>query len=312
MSVFSDFPSFRSVHEGCVATIGKYDGMHVGHQHVLKTLCHTADIRGLPAVVIVSEPHPEEFFSSTNAAPRLMPFQEKVDFLLSFGINAVFRMTFDNALCNQAPTAFIQEYLIEGLGVKAIIVGDDFRFGKNRKGDFQLLQKAGRELGFEVIREIPFKYENHRVSSTLVRNYLEQGDCEKVRSLLGRYYSVSGRVETGKKLGRELGTPTANIDLEGRRLPLHGIFSVLVEFEGKTLQGIASVGFNPTVENSEVAKLEVYIFDFDKDIYGERLVVSFIEKLRDELKFPDLESLKQQMVVDIEQARQSLQSLPMA
>ena len=312
MKVFSDFPSFRSVHEGCVATIGKYDGMHIGHQHVLNTLCRTADARGLPAVVIVSEPHPEEFFSSANAAPRLTPFQEKVDFLLSYGVSAVFRMTFDNALCNQAPKAFIQEFLLEGLGVKALIVGDDFRFGKNRKGDFRLLQEKGMELGFEVLREIPFKYAGHRVSSTLVRNCLEQGDCEQVHSLLGRYYSVSGRVETGKKLGRELGIPTANIDLEGRRLPLHGIFSVLVEFEGKTLQGIASIGFNPTVENSDVAKLEVNIFDFDKNIYDERLVLSFIRKIRDEIKFPDLESMKHQMALDIEQARQSLQGLQTA
>ncbi|MFT5321556.1 MAG: riboflavin kinase/FMN adenylyltransferase [Pseudohongiellaceae bacterium] len=309
MSVYSDFPSFQAVHEGCVATIGKYDGLHSGHQHVLATLCRTAKDKGLPAVVILSEPHPEEFFSGGKAAPRLTQFQDKVDYLLAYGVDAVYMMTFDKALCELSAKDFILQYLVEGLRVSALIVGDDFRFGKNRKGDFRMLKEKGSEYGFEVIREIPFKQEGHRVSSTLVKSFLEQGECEKVRSLLGRYYSIAGLVEEGKKLGRELGTPTANIALSVNSLPLQGIFSVLVEHKGQSLPGVASVGFNPTVENSETPKLEVHIFDFDEDIYGEHLVVSFINKLRDEIAFPDLDALKTQMNIDIEQARKTLQSL---
>lgn len=309
MSVYSDFQAFQSVHEDCVATIGKYDGLHTGHQHVLDTLCRMAKSKGLPSVVILSEPHPEEFFSGGKAAPRLTQFQDKVDYLLDYGVDAVFMMRFDKSLCELSAENFIRQYLVEGLGVSALIVGDDFRFGKNRKGDFRLLKVQGEEHGFEVIREIPFKQDGHRVSSTLVRSHLEKGECEKVRSLLGRYYSIGGIVEEGKKLGRELGTPTANIALSVNTLPVHGIFSVLVEHKGEILKGVASVGFNPTVEERTTPKLEVHIFDFDENIYGEHLVVSFINKLRDEIAFPDLDALKQQMNIDIEQARATLQKL---
>ena len=309
MTVFTDFSAFQSTHKSCVATIGKYDGLHIGHQHMLNTLCRTAKSKGLPSVVILSEPHPEEFFSGGEAGPRLTQFHDKVDFLLGKGVDAIFKMTFDLALSNLDAEGFIRKYLVEGLVVKTLIVGDDFRFGKNRKGDFSLLKEKGSEYGIDVIREISLKHDGHRVSSTLVRNSLEKGDCEKVRSLLGRYYSISGNVEEGKKLGRELGTPTANIALSVNKLPMRGIFSVFVNLKGQTLQGVASVGFNPTVENCVNPKLEVHIFDFNQDIYGEHLQVSFVKKLRDEITFPDLETLKTQISQDIGQAKRSLKNL---
>lgn len=309
MSVYTSFPAFRAVYDGCVATIGKYDGLHIGHQHVLDSLCRTAGARGLPAVVILSEPHPEEFFAGEDAAPRLTQFDDKVEYLLDYGVDAVFRMTFDQALCELSADDFVSRYLVDGLGVKVLIVGDDFRFGKNRSGDFAMLVEKGIEFGFEVIREQPCEHGGQRVSSTLVRQYLQAGDCEKVRSLLGRYYGIGGRVVRGRQLGRELGIPTANIGLSFKKLPLQGIFSVLVDHRERQLKGVASLGFNPTVDDSLVPKLEVYIFDFDEDIYDEHLHVSFVQKLRDEQAFPDLDTLKQQMAADIEQARDSLSAM---
>lgn len=309
MGIYTDFDEFRRDHGSCVATIGKYDGLHLGHQHVLDTLIRKARSAGLPAVVILSEPHPEEYFSADAAGPRLTHFRDKVDFLLAYGVDAIFRMTFDRELCDLSPDAFIRRYLVDGLGVKGLIVGDDFRFGRNRAGDFSLLSEKGAEYGFDVLREEPCLVDGQRVSSTLVRQRLQDGDCEGVRPLLGRYYSISGLVVEGKKLGRELGTPTANIALEARKMPLQGIYSVLVKLGDRELQGVASAGFNPTVDTDGVPKLEVFLFDFDEDIYGERLVVSFVHKLRDETAFPDLEALKLQMAADIQQARSLLAGL---
>jgi len=308
MSVYTDFAAFRASHNGCVATIGKYDGLHIGHQHVLDTLNGIAKQQGLPAVVILSEPHPEEFFAGNKAAPRLTGFEDKVEFLLAHGVDAIFKMHFDQTLSNLSAEDFIQQYLVDGLGVHTLIVGDDFRFGHGRRGNFDLLVEKGRDNGFKVMREGSCELAGERVSSTLVRQYLQQGDCEKVRQLLGRYYSIGGNVVSGKQLGRELGTPTANIALDFDKLPLHGIFSVLVTHRDRQLQGVASIGFNPTIDDSRIPRLEVFLFDFDEDIYGEHLSVSFVKKLRDEYAFPDLDALKKQISVDIEQARDSLDS----
>ncbi|MDG2174570.1 MAG: bifunctional riboflavin kinase/FAD synthetase [Gammaproteobacteria bacterium] len=309
MSVYTEFEAYKAAHDRCVATIGKYDGLHLGHQHVLTTLCNTAKTMQLPSVVILSEPHPEEFFAGDSAPSRLTQFHDKVDFLLDFGVDTIFRMNFDATLSSLSAEEFIQVYLVDGLGVHTLIVGDDFRFGKNRSGDFNLLEEKGKQLGFEVLQEEPCVQDNQRISSTLVRDQLQTGDCEAVRSLLGRYYSIGGKVITGKKLGRELGTPTANIDLHVNKLPLQGIFSVLVKLGDRQLQGVASIGFNPTVNKDSIPRLEVYIFDFDEDIYGEHLVVSFVKKLRDEVEYPDLESLKNQIQLDIRQAKDTLAAL---
>ncbi len=312
MTVFTDFDSFQASHGACVATIGKYDGLHLGHQHVLDTLLVRADKEELPSVVILSEPHPEEFFAGDAAPARLTSFEEKVEFLTSYGVDAIFQMTFNRQLCNLEADDFITRYLVNGLKVRALIVGDDFRFGKNRRGDFSMLIEKGAVLGFDVIREAPCVRNStsgefeERISSTLVRKALLAGNCERAREMLGRFYSISGYVEEGRKLGREIGIPTANLSLGSRKLPLQGIFSVLVELNGRILQGVASVGFNPTVETGNTLKVEVYIFDFSEDIYGQHLHVSFVKKLRDEETFADLESLTEQMHRDIAEARLSL------
>ncbi len=199
MSIFREFSSFKAEYDACVATIGKYDGLHLGHQHVVESLRAIAKARNLPSVVILSEPHPEEYFAGDKAPPRLSRFQDKVDFLLSNGVDAIYKMTFDKALCELSALDFIQQFLVDGLHVSTLIVGDDFRFGHKRSGDFSLLQEKGLELGFEVLREEPCLVEGERVSSTLVRQALMQGDFEAVRNYLGRNYVITGKVEEGKK-----------------------------------------------------------------------------------------------------------------
>lgn len=303
MQVFEDLPSFKAQYQHCVATIGKYDGMHLGHQSILKRVLEEAESLSLPAVAILSEPQPEEFFAGDKAPARLNRFQDKVEFLEKFGFAAVYRLNFDLALSQLSANSFINDILVAGLGIKSLIVGDDFRFGQNRQGDFALLQSEGQKLGFTVKSESSCCLEDERVSSTLVRELLAQGRCEKVKSLLGRNYSMSGEVVLGKQLGRELGAPTANIDIDARSLPLQGVFAVEVSLGKRALAGVASIGYNPTIADNLKASLEVHIFDFNEDVYGECLTVSFVKKLRDETKFSNLEALKQQIIVDIEQAK---------
>ncbi len=303
MKIIEDLSVFKTHYQNCVATIGKYDGMHLGHQKILERVKQEADIQGLPSVVILSEPQPEEFFSGINAPVRLNHFRDKVEFLDNFGIDAVYRMNFDYELSQYSPERFIQEILVEGLAVKTLIIGDDFRFGKDREGDFSLLEQSAKAKHFTVFAEKPCLVNQNRASSTAVREYLSAGDCEKVTKLLGRNYSISGEVIKGQQLGRKLGTPTANIKLESEKVPLLGIYAVKVELNQEEYFGVASIGFNPTVNSEKVLNLEVFIFEFDENIYGSRLKVLFVEKIRDEKKYRNIEELKEQIHHDVNIAR---------
>ena len=306
MQVIEHLPSFKEQYQHCVATIGKYDGMHYGHQSILRQVIDESRALGLPSLVILSEPQPEEFFRGEEAPARLNHFEDKVAFLESFGIDLVYRMNFDYALSQLSAERFISEVLVSGLGVKSLLVGDDFHFGKARQGNFELLESAGESLGFVVSAQEPCCQSGERVSSTLVRTYLELGDCERVKQLLGSYYNISGTVVQGKQLGRELGVPTANIHLGTKPLPLQGVFAVAVVVGGKQLLGVANIGYKPTVDQGKVASLEVHIFDFEKDIYGEHMQVSFLKKIRNEMKFSGLDALKEQIKIDIVQAKNIL------
>lgn len=304
MQVFDDLASFKKQYQHCVATIGKYDGMHLGHQRILKRVLKEAHRLGLPSLVLLSEPQPEEFFAADKAPVRLNQFQDKVAFLEDFGVDIVYRMNFDYALSQVSARDFIDDILVAGLGVKSLMVGDDFRFGKGREGDFALLAAVGQESGFSVSSEETCCVEGDRISSTLVREELEKGNCEKVKSLLGRYYNIRGEVILGQQLGRQLGTPTANIRIEAHTLPLRGVFAVTASLGKKTMFGVANIGYKPTVAKNLEPSLEVHLFDFDRDIYGEILSVSFVKKIRDEKKFSDLDELKQQIVEDVAQVQQ--------
>ena len=309
MQVFADISAFRESFQHCVATIGKYDGLHLGHQQILKSLLASAESMGLPSVVILSEPQPEEFFSPENAPPRLNHFGDKVQLLDQLGIDAVYKLAFDKYTCQITAEDFVKQLLVDGLGIRKLVIGDDFRFGKGRSGDFSLLAKMGENLGFEVQEEQPCENGNERISSTLVRQYLQDGRCKEVYQLLNRYYSISGEVVEGKKLGRELGFPTANITLQQDKLPVQGIFAVQVAWHGKIFDAVASAGFNPAVDNSSIPLLEVYLLDFDENLYGQTITVTFLKKIREEKFFPSLDLLREKITQDVEQARQFFNQL---
>ncbi len=287
----------------CVATIGNFDGVHLGHQAVIGQLAEEGAELGLPTTLITFEPQPMEYFRPQQAPARLTRLREKLQVLRRFNIDRVLCLPFNHKLAQMHATDFIKRVLVEGLGVQYLVVGDDFRFGTDRGGDFALLQKAGKQYGFTVVNMHTFEIDDERVSSTRIRYALNRGDLAEAERLLGRRYRMSGRVVHGEKLGRQLGYPTANIDLHRKATPLQGIFVVEVfGLEGEPLPGVASLGSRPTVDGSKIL-LEVYLFDFDRDIYGKHLQVSFLHKLRDEEKFNGLEALARQIERDVIDAR---------
>jgi riboflavin kinase / FMN adenylyltransferase len=290
--------------QGCVATIGNFDGVHLGHQSVLTQLAMKGDTLGLPAVVITFEPQANEFFSPENAPARLSRFREKVEALRAYSIQQLCVLRFNQKLAQMTAEDFIQRLLVDGLNVRYLVVGDDFRFGKDRQGDFTLLQQAGQQFGFQVVNMHTFAVDQIRVSSTRIREALKVGDLMLAEKLLGRPYRMSGRVAHGDKRGRTMGFPTANIHLHRCKVPLSGVYAVqLFGIDGEPIKGVANVGVRPTVSGDKKALLEVHLFDFDRDIYGEHVQVHFLHKLRDEQKFSDLTMLIAQIKQDCSGAK---------
>ena len=288
---------------GCVSTIGNFDGVHLGHQAVLGQLAEKAAELCLPSVLITFEPQPMEYFVPDKVPARLTRFREKMLALQRYSVDRVCCLSFNEKLARLTAKDFIEQILVEKLGVKYLVVGDDFRFGRNRTGTFAMLVEAGKKHGFHVISMHTFEIDGGRVSSTRIRTALEFGDMASAEKLLGRRYRMSGRVAHGAKLGRELGFPTANVHLHRHASPLYGIFVVEVfGLDEEPLQGVASVGTRPTV-NETKALLEVFLLDFNQDIYGRHIQVSFLKKLRDEEKFDSLDALKKQIQMDVEQAQ---------
>lgn len=306
MELIRGLQNIRSVHGeksgGCVATIGNFDGVHLGHQAVLGQLAEKGAELGLPTVLITFEPQPMEYFAPDKVPARLTRFREKMLALQRYSVDRVCCLSFNSKLATLTAQDFIKQILVAKLGVKYLVVGDDFRFGQNRAGTFDMLVDAGKKYGFQVVSMHTFEIDSARVSSTRIRHALEQGDMANAEKLLGRSYRMSGRVAHGEKLGRELGFPTANIHLHRHASPIQGIFVVEVfGLDQEPLQGVASIGTRPTV-NETKALLEVFLLDFNQDIYGRHIQVSFLKKLRDEEKFDSLEELKQQIQMDVEQA----------
>ena len=290
-------------HRGCVATIGNFDGVHLGHQAVIGQLAEKAQALGLPTLVMLFEPQPEEFFRPGKAPPRLTRFREKWLALRRYSLDRVLCVRFNAPFANMEPETFVRRVLVQGLDVRYLVVGDDFRFGKNRRGDFAFLQKAGEQQGFHVVNMHTVTIDGHRVSSTRIRRALASGDLTTAEKLLGRPYRMSGRVAHGNKLGQRLGMPTANIHLHRKLTPISGVYVVEVfGLEEEPLAGVANVGTRPTVNETRTL-LEIHLFDFNERIYGRYLNVNFLHKLRDEEKFDSLEALKQQMHLDAKNAR---------
>lgn len=297
--------SIESPHAHRAVTIGAYDGIHRGHRAILDELEARASDCGVPAAVLSFEPMPREFFAPSNPPARLTRFREKFECLRALGVDELFCPRF-GAVRELSPDAFIGDLLVGTLGVRHVVVGEDFRFAARRAGDTDDLRRAGRTLGFGVTTVAPVYWSGRRVSSTDIRLALQAGDLETARGMLGRHYSMSGRVVRGLGLGRKLGFPTANVSLNRRQTPVDGIFAARVTgLPDGPLNGVASVGTRPTV-GGDKPLLEVHIFDFERDIYGEYITVQFVERLREERKYSDLDSMVAQMHKDVSAARAAL------
>lgn len=300
---------FRPLGTPHAVTIGNFDGLHLGHQAMLARLQDVARARGLPSCVLSFEPHPREFFAPKQAPARLSSLREKAEHLQRLGIDRLHVFRFDRAFSALTAEAFIERVLGTTLEARYVLVGDDFRYGAKRAGDFALLKQAGETLGFDAEFLPTVEVAGERSSSTAVRQALAAGELEHAARLLGRPYSISGRVVHGDKLGRDIGFPTANIQLKHNRPPLMGIFAVeLYGLNGAPLPGVASLGRRPTVKGADaVPVLEVHLFDFKAEIYGRRVRVDFLHKLRDEAKYPDLDTLVAQIRRDVDNARHFLE-----
>jgi len=286
-------------------TIGNFDGVHLGHQAMLAKLRAAAAVRGLPACVMTFEPHPREFFAPDQAPVRLTSLREKLELLAAHGVERAWVLRFNFSLAQVTAPDFIARILVRGLGARWLQVGDDFRFGARRAGDLAMLRAQSAQYGYEVEGMSTVEIDGGRVSSTAVRECLTAGDVEKAGQLLGRPYSISGRVVRGDQLGRKLGFPTANIQMKHNRPPLTGIFAVeLIRRDGRRWPAVASLGVRPTVKAQGAAPvLEVFILDFTGELYGEPVRVDFLHKFRDEAKYVDLDTLTQQIARDVADTR---------
>ncbi|MBR2512523.1 MAG: bifunctional riboflavin kinase/FAD synthetase [Halomonas sp.] len=320
MRVIRGLHNLTAAQRGCVATIGNFDGVHRGHQAILEQCREHAARLNVPLTVVVFEPQPREFFAGDQAPPRLTRLREKVRLLRDHGAEQVLCLPFNDTLRSLTGREFIDQVLIEGLGVKHLVVGDDFRFGCDRKGDFNLLETVGQIAGFGVEHTRTFKVDDDRVSSTRVRTLLASGNFDAVARLLGRPYSLHGRVVRDQQLGRTIGVPTANLPLMPQPLTLRGVFAVVAELaNGQRYPAVANVGFRPTV-GSERPTLEVHLLDYSGDLYGQRLTVYPCAKLRGEAKFDSFDALKTQIEHDQARARRyfaaadagCMNSLPLA
>jgi riboflavin kinase / FMN adenylyltransferase len=293
-------------HRGCVLTVGNYDGVHLGHQQMIGALkVRAAEFRSA-ATVLVFEPSSKEFIDPDGAPPRLTRWREKFLALKAQGVERLVTLRFDECMRAMTPRSFVDELIVERLGTRHMVVGDDFRYGSNACGTIDTLRAAGQVHGFGVEQMAPFVFDGVRVSSTAVRERLEYADFAGAARLLGRPYRMMGRVAPGLKLGRELGFPTANLRLMRRKSPVWGILAVWTHgIDSRPLPGVASLGTRPTVNGTEPL-LEVHVFDFAGDLYGRAIEVEFVAKLRDEVKFDSLDAMTVQMQIDAARAREVL------
>ena len=297
-------PPARAAHPSAL-TIGNFDGVHLGHRAMIQRITRVARERGLRSCVMTFEPHPREFFAPDKAPTRLTSLREKLELLCELGIDQVLVCRFDFDLARVSPEEFVERIVLGALGARYVLVGDDFRFGARRAGDFDLLAATGAQRGFEVERMPSVEVDGVRASSTQVRARLAAGDMDGAARLLGRPYSITGRVVQGDRLGRGLGFPTANVRMQHNRPPVMGIFAVEVAGLGaRLLPGAASLGLRPTVHHDAAPVLEVHLLDFDQAIYGRCVQVRFLKKLRDEEKYADLATLTAAIARDVENVRQ--------
>jgi len=295
-------------HHGCVLTIGNFDGVHRGHAEVLNRLVEKAAHLDLPAVVMTFEPQPQEFFLGDNAPARLSLLRDKAMLLDELSIDRMLCVNFNKKFADFTADEFVEQLLVKALGIKYLVVGDDFCFGKQRQGNFDMLRQAGEKYGFAVVSTQSFMLGDTRVSSTAIRQLLAKGNLEQARRLLGHPFMLSGKVAHGQKIGRTIGFPTANIALKRKVTPVRGVFAVKLYWDNSDIyDGVANVGFRPTV-SGQICQLEVHLFDFEGDLYGQTVEVELVAKIRDEQPFGSLDALKRQIKNDADKARALLGS----
>jgi riboflavin kinase / FMN adenylyltransferase len=302
MKLLHTYPFDVAYEAEVVATIGNFDGVHLGHRHLIQSLKKEALRLGVPLLVILFEPQPMEYFQKKQAPARLSSIREKLDHLKQCGVDWIYCIRFNTTLAKMSPVDFAMLHVFSRFKVKTLMVGEDFRFGYHREGDVALLRALGAEVGCKVIQFPDFLIHNERVSSTKIRVALQDGQLDLAAVYLGRSYSLCGRVVHGDKRGRQWGIPTANIRLNRYSTPLQGVFAVMVRIAGITAQGVANCGIRPTIDGLKNT-LEIHLLDFDAIIYGQRLKVFFLHKLRDEVKFTTVAHLIEQIYKDIEEAK---------
>ena len=299
MELIRGIHNLKTRHHGCVATIGNFDGVHRGHQSIIAQVAEKSKELGLPSAVLLFEPQPSEYFATGSVPARIMRFRDKLEGLAKYSVDRVLCVRFNETFRSLSAKKFVDDILLNGMGVRFLVVGDDFHFGSDRRGDFDFLEAQGLEHGFDVVNTKTTKFLSERVSSTRIRSALRDSNFELVDNLLGHPFYISGRVVHGDKIGRTIGVPTANVLLGRQRSPLKGVFAVEVSgIADKPLPGMASIGNRPTVGGKD-ERLEVHLLDFNEDIYGQNINVSFVKKIREEEKFDGLESLKEAIQNDI-------------
>ena len=300
-----DFFNKKFASKPLIATIGNFDGLHLGHKEIIKKMKSIGDKDNLQSLVIFTEPHAKEFFAEQKDLPeqptRISPWRDKCKRLNDNNVDYAFFLRFNKKLQRMSPEEFIDEILSK-LNIKYLMVGDDFKFGKERSGDFDFLANWGENNEIDVARIPTYSFEDRRVSSTWIRECIAGGDFDLAEKLLDRRYTFSGKVVFGNRLGRTIGIPTANIWVPKSNLPIKGVYAVKAIVKGETFNGIANMGVRPTVGGTSPV-LEIHIFDFNKEIYGERIEVEFFKKIRNEQKFENLEKLKEQINSDIKKTR---------
>jgi len=309
MQLISGLHNLRKQHRGCALTIGNFDGVHLGHLQILNTLKKAADERALSSCIMSFEPLPEEYFSKQEAPVRLYRLREKWCALESVHIDYFLCCKFNHSLANLSANEFIEKILLEKLQIKYLLVGDDFRFGNNRCGDFEMLKKAGEKHGFEVYNTDSLCLHEKRISSTRIRAALQNDQLDEAAKLMDRPYQICGRIAHGDKRGRTIGFPTANIKLHRHATAVHGVYAVhMTSANGLSAYGVANVGKRPTVDGHDL-QLEVHLFDFNADLYGQLVCVEFKHKIRDEKRFDSFELLKEQITKDSEKAKKYFRNL---
>lgn len=297
--------NLRAEHRDCVATIGNFDGVHLGHQAVFAALTERARAAGLPSLVILFEPQPLEYFRPDQAPARLTRLREKLEAIAACDIDRVLLVRFDARFAAVEAEDFVRDVLVGRLAIRHLYVGDDFRFGRARQGDFALLQAMGSAHGFGVESLATVAEAGQRVSSTRIREALQEGDLAHAARCLGRRYRIAGRVAHGNKRGRTIGFPTLNVNLLRLATPLLGVYAVQVTcLQPEPIAGVANIGKRPTVGGDERLLLEVHLFDFDASVYGRRVEVDFVARIRDEQRFESFDALREQIVRDAAQARE--------